>query len=178
VDKTTFDRIWDSTPFIHQDDQELWWLVQKVTGLAPKKILEVGSAHGGTLLFWQELASEKVVSVCDVPLDGGISYDAFDKVEFIIGDSHALATRIAANAWGPFDFVFIDGDHTQAGVQADWIDYSRSVRKGGIVAFHDVSYGTVRDPDSEIKAGKVFESIAGYRKERIDVVHGIGVVWT
>lgn len=36
------------------------------------------------------------------------------------------------------DFLFIDGDHSPAGVAADWNDYSPLVRPGGMVAFHDI----------------------------------------
>jgi predicted O-methyltransferase YrrM len=36
------------------------------------------------------------------------------------------------------DFCFIDGDHTYEGVRKDFEMYSRLVRNGGIVAFHDI----------------------------------------
>ena len=36
------------------------------------------------------------------------------------------------------DFLFIDADHTYAGVQRDFQMYSPLVRSGGIVAFHDI----------------------------------------
>ena len=37
------------------------------------------------------------------------------------------------------DFLFIDGDHTYDGVRADFEMYAPLVRKGGIVAFHDIA---------------------------------------
>jgi predicted O-methyltransferase YrrM len=36
------------------------------------------------------------------------------------------------------DFLFIDGDHTYQGVKQDFQMYSPLVKKGGIVAFHDI----------------------------------------
>jgi predicted O-methyltransferase YrrM len=36
------------------------------------------------------------------------------------------------------DYIFIDADHTYAGVQRDFEMYSPLVRSGGIVAFHDI----------------------------------------
>jgi len=36
------------------------------------------------------------------------------------------------------DFLFIDGDHREEGVTADYRDYSGFVRPGGIIAFHDI----------------------------------------
>ena len=37
------------------------------------------------------------------------------------------------------DFLFIDGDHSEAGVQRDWDDWHQYVIRGGIVAFHDAA---------------------------------------
>ncbi len=35
--------------------------------------------------------------------------------------------------------MFIDGDHTYQGVKQDFQMYSPRVRKGGLVAFHDIA---------------------------------------
>jgi predicted O-methyltransferase YrrM len=35
------------------------------------------------------------------------------------------------------DFLFLDGDHSEEGIQRDWEDWNRFVVPGGIVAFHD-----------------------------------------
>jgi predicted O-methyltransferase YrrM len=46
----------------------------------------------------------------------------------------------AASEWnGPIDFLFIDGDHSEAAVQGDWDDWHRFVIHGGVVAFHDAA---------------------------------------
>jgi predicted O-methyltransferase YrrM len=37
------------------------------------------------------------------------------------------------------DFLFIDGDHSYKAVKSDFENYSKFVRKGGIVAFHDIN---------------------------------------
>jgi hypothetical protein len=37
------------------------------------------------------------------------------------------------------DFVFIDGDHRYEAIKNDYLWYSSLVRKGGIVAFHDIA---------------------------------------
>ena len=36
------------------------------------------------------------------------------------------------------DFLFIDGDHTVEGVTKDFLLYRPLVRKGGVIAFHDI----------------------------------------
>lgn len=43
----------------------------------------------------------------------------------------------AARYHGPVDFIFIDGDHSEAGLLEDWRAWSRLVEPGGIVALHD-----------------------------------------
>ncbi len=39
--------------------------------------------------------------------------------------------------YGPFDFVFIDGDHSYEGLQADWRGWRPLLAPGGIIALHD-----------------------------------------
>ncbi len=36
------------------------------------------------------------------------------------------------------DFLFIDGDHSRAGVTQDWNDYRPLVRPSGLIALHDI----------------------------------------
>lgn len=44
----------------------------------------------------------------------------------------------AAPGWNiPIDLLFIDGDHSDSGVERDWNDWSRFVKVGGVVIFHD-----------------------------------------
>lgn len=44
----------------------------------------------------------------------------------------------AVREWSrPIDLLFIDGDHTEAAVRRDWIDWNRFVVPGGTVIFHD-----------------------------------------
>ncbi|MGZ8632895.1 MAG: class I SAM-dependent methyltransferase, partial [Solirubrobacteraceae bacterium] len=38
---------------------------------------------------------------------------------------------------GAVDHVFIDGDHSEEGVRADWEGWHRFVEPGGAVLFHD-----------------------------------------
>ena len=51
----------------------------------------------------------------------------------------------------PIDFLFIDGDHRYAGVKADYELYAPLVRKGGIIAFHDIR------PNPEVPSVEVFQ---------------------
>lgn len=57
-------------------------------------------------------------------------------VRLIFGSSRDESVIMAAAEFGPFDAVFIDGDHTIEGVTADWQNYGHM---GNIVAFHDIA---------------------------------------
>ncbi|MCA1785856.1 MAG: class I SAM-dependent methyltransferase, partial [Desulfobacteraceae bacterium] len=63
------------------------------------------------------------------------------RLTLLSGNSHdpAFKDRVATALNGnPVDFLFIDGDHTETGVTADYEDYRQFVRPGGLIAFHDI----------------------------------------
>jgi hypothetical protein len=49
----------------------------------------------------------------------------------------ALSHEVAGRWAGEVDLVFIDGDHSEAGCEQDWLDWSPFVAPGGRVVFHD-----------------------------------------
>jgi predicted O-methyltransferase YrrM len=79
------------------------------------------------------------------------------KIVAIQGDSHSIDTlnKIKRILNGKkLDFLFIDGDHSYKGVKKDFEMYSPLVRKGGIIAFHDII------PDYYTRFGKRTDSWA------------------
>ena len=124
----------------------------------PERALEIGTARGGTLLFLTRLADPKatIVSV-DLPdgmFGGGYSarrkryYQRFarrgQRLHLLQGDSHSaemLGQVKAALKDQPLDYLFIDGDHRYEGVKHDFEMYAPLVRKGGVIAFHDIVEG-------------------------------------
>jgi predicted O-methyltransferase YrrM len=139
-----------------QKPQELAELLERVQGIQPKTILEIGTAKGGTLYaLCQVAADDATIISLDLPggqFGGGYSQDDADKfgsykkgnqrLEFIRDDSHRPVVRDAVSvlADGPLDVLVIDGDHTREGVKKDWDMYSPLVREGGLIAFHDICY--------------------------------------
>jgi hypothetical protein len=97
------------------------------------------------------------------------------RTDIVIGDSRATGTRQMAMLGGPYDAVFIDGDHSRAGVEIDWRNYGPMSRK--IVAFHDVC----SDGSRLTGPGALFRELAATRRhETISVDpkrRGIGVLW-
>lgn len=142
-----------------QIPSELRALGEILAQLRPARALEIGTAHGGTLLFLTRLASPQatIVSI-DLPggkFGGGYSsrckwfYQRFARrkqcLHLFRGDSHSneMLDRVKAAFEGhPLDYLFIDGDHRYDGVKSDFEMYGPMVRKGGLIAFHDIVDGS------------------------------------
>ena len=131
-----------------QVPSEITDLARAVAALKPKRILEIGTADGSTLLIWANIASERVIS-CDIkPMAiQSMLFKRFPppasgcRVTLLSGNSHdpAFKSLVERHLEGEqVDFLFIDGDHTEAGVSADYEAYRSLVRPGGLIAFHDI----------------------------------------
>jgi predicted O-methyltransferase YrrM len=140
---------------------ELGALLAAVRRERPRVVLEIGTALGGTLFgFAQVAAQDALLITIDLPAGrfGGGYYPArgyfyrklgHDRqtIHPILGDSHAPGTlaRVQELLGGrPVDVLFIDGDHEYEGVQRDLDLYAPLVREGGLIAFHDIVPG---DPE-------------------------------
>lgn len=70
-------------------------------------------------------------------------------IALISDDRHTLVDgdrRLVADACGPFDVIYIDGDHTYNGCQSDLIRWSPHVKPGGFLVIDD--YGTDTIPSA------------------------------
>lgn len=138
---------------------ELTALGEILSERRPERALEIGTARGGTLLFLTRLASSHATIVsADLPggdFGGGYSakqkryYQHFarrkQRLHLLQGDSHSadMLERVGNALRGqPLDYLFIDGDHRYEGVKSDFEMYGPMVRKGGMIAFHDIVTGS------------------------------------
>jgi len=130
----------------------LEWMHQRKP---PETALEIGTARGGTLFCWCAMA-DPAATVISLDLPQGIHgggypywksfiYRRFkhgaQKLSLLRGDSHTPAMLAAVKkilAGRKLDFLFIDGDHTLAGVRSDYEMYSPLVKSGGAIVFHDI----------------------------------------
>jgi predicted O-methyltransferase YrrM len=131
-----------------QNRDEILSLADAVKAISPKTILEIGTCNGGTLFIWSNLASNQVIS-CDLN-ESKVREELYQQftpansncdVISLAGDSHSEDFRkhVENKLNGEkVDFLFIDGDHTEEGVKQDYEMYSPLVRKGGLIAFHDI----------------------------------------
>ena len=138
--------------------EEITSFLEILEKMSPKVVLEIGTEKGGTLFLFSRIASEnaKLISI-DLPegkFGGGYPrwkiplYKSFakkgQKIYLIRSDSHNQKTLEEVKGilnGRKIDFLFIDGDHTYKGVKKDFEMYSPLVRKGGIIAFHDICPG-------------------------------------
>jgi cephalosporin hydroxylase len=177
---------------IAQDETEIAAFVELLEQEQARSYLEIGARYGGS--FWRIASSlrhgSRVVAV-DFPNGMGgkpdaivalracvvklcrVGYDAY----LIEGDSHKKKIVERVRALGPYDCVFVDGDHTLEGVTLDWNNYGPMAK---MVAFHDIACSNTQKP---IKVLQFWEEIrTGYRHREIRAHHtgrhnGIGVLW-
>jgi predicted O-methyltransferase YrrM len=130
------------THYAVQKPAELAELLELLaTDVRPRRVLEIGSDAGGTLWAWRQLPT--VSQVCAISLAGGpfstgrrLQVDVQRLLH--VGDSHSPGAHLWAIELKPFDFLFLDGDHTEAGVRRDLELYAPLVAPGGLIALHDV----------------------------------------
>ena len=134
-----------------QVDAELAGFLDLVLEVRPSTILEIGTGLGGTTVLLARAAPNDalVVSIAlpigpvRAPLLAAAAR-ASQHIECVRADSHDTGTlrAVAALLRGrQVDLLFIDGDHTREGVRKDLELYSRFVRPGGWIAFHDIVPG-------------------------------------
>lgn len=177
-----------------QLEGELACLLEDVRRLDPQTVVEIGTAAGGTLYLWTRLARPDALIVSiDLPggqFGGGYIplrtplYRRFARerqtLHLLRADSHAISTlenltKLLKGA--PIDFLFIDGDHTYEGIKRDWEMYSPLVRRGGLIAVHDIAtnYETIQVKKfwDEVKSDFSCKEYAVDPKGR----YGIGVIF-
>jgi len=180
----------------NQIGSEFISLLNEVQKLNPRRILEVGTANGGTLFLLSHVAHASA-NIVSVDLPGGKFGEGYawwrtplyrrfagkgQTIHLLRGDSHSLdiyekIRKTVDNEL--FDVVFIDGDHSYDGVKKDFELYGSIVRKGGLVAFHDIA----EPADPEIQVDRFWNEIKR-RYRHLEVIsrvnqrgYGIGVLY-
>jgi predicted O-methyltransferase YrrM len=139
-----------------------WALYGLVRALRPRVCVEIGSAHGRSACFigaalrdngFGKLYAIDPHSRTAWNDDGATdTYAALRRnlrrvgvrryVEIVRATSEA-----AARQWSrPIDLLFIDGDHSYAGVRRDWEAFAPFVQPFGVTIFHDTLWDLRPDP--------------------------------
>lgn len=148
---------------ITQVRTEITALIARLRELAPKTIVEVGTHKGGnSFLFCHALGSAECVIGVDLCVQNSAKLVHFarpgQRYHALHGNSQTEATKARVRARlkdRPVDFLFIDGDHSYRGVKADFELYSPLVRRGGLIALHDIV------PDHRTRCGRETGCYAG-----------------
>ncbi len=130
----------------HQVESEIRGLLGWASETHPRTVCEIGTAMGGTtFLLGQSLPTVRHLVGIDLYVRRRERLRFFSRPEqrlaFFDGNSYAAETvdRLRSHLVGEkLDLLFIDGDHTFAGVASDFAAYRHLVRDGGIVVFHDI----------------------------------------
>jgi predicted O-methyltransferase YrrM len=161
--------------------------------LRPARVVEIGTATGGSLFAFARVSTEDALLVSvdlpgkhlgyGYPAPRGRLYDGFahgrQRIELVRGDSHADAIRdhvVEVLEGQLVDLLFIDADHSYEGVKRDYELYSPLVAPDGVVMFHDVNehpvYGVSRFW-SEVR--NAHEAAGGSVIEIVDLPHRPGM---
>ncbi len=179
-----------------QIHSEILALARLVKERKPKVVVEIGTAKGGTLCILCCVA-EPTATVISIDLPGGVHGGGYPRWRSIIYrrfaqpkqslhllrlDSHLTSTLDQLKAVlpaGGIDLLFLDGDHTYAGVKQDFEMYSPLVRRGGLVVFHDIC---VHPPEYNCQVDEYWQEVRKQYKSWEYVenpkqgMYGIGVV--
>jgi cephalosporin hydroxylase len=175
-----------------QSRPELIALLKVLKQARPSRVLEIGTANGGTLFPFTRIAATDALLV-SVDLPGGPGgggypadriplYQAFplpgQRLELIRDDSHdpSVLKRVAELVGDQgLEFLFIDGDHSYEGVRRDYEMYGPLVKPNGLIAFHDIEFcPDVQRFWDEVKVGKQTQELLEGDKQR----YGIGLIYT
>lgn len=177
---------------------EILALATLVRQKRPSIIVEIGTARGGTLFLWCANASPDA-TIISIDLPNGIHgggypywktklYRKFAREQQQLhlwrANSHDPAVHaqlVALLAGRKLDFLFIDGDHSYAGVKTDFEKYIGLVHAGsGIVALHDVAR---HPPEVNCEVDRFWNELKERfaHREFIENVSqgwgGVGVLW-
>lgn len=114
-----------------------------VCALRPMNYLEVGTFQGGSTLIVSAAmdASNNPGRITCVEPEPQINPEHWSQIEnratLVQGYSPAVLSEAHRLAGQPFDFVFIDGDHTEAGVFRDAIGMVPFLSDDAMMLFHD-----------------------------------------
>jgi len=155
-----------------QRPEELLWLLKKCKGIQTKLAVELGVCNGGTYFALQTIF-DRVIGI-----DTGKRIFPFSlrSVDLnITGNSRD--PKIIEKIPSDIDFLLIDADHSYEGVSEDYKLWKDKVRKGGIIAFHDISGAVGEDgvkrfwTENKSKFGRIDE-IKSHPN-----LFGIGILW-
>jgi hypothetical protein len=194
---------WGESLNFKVQQKKIEWLnfIKKIyNGVKLENVLEIGCYDGGTTIFLSNISNNLITidqpieprfdtfkyNVGDVTNYGSKLLKSKTNFNYIGGNSHSNETfNNVKNLLGDksLDLLFIDGDHTYEGVKKDFNEYSKLVKKGGLIALHDTHRSIFHEQHGcfvhnfwdEIKVG--YEHFEFYDDSQYHEWGGIGLVF-
>lgn len=142
---------------------ELRRLLSVINGRNIQTILEIGSEEGGSLSVWLKMSPiVKIVNVdfntyphakgkrTQLEQEWQSWCSPTQSISTIWGDSHSpdvkkdVLLRLGGTT---VDMLYIDGDHSEKGVEQDYVMYKELVNSPGLIVVHDIHPYPGREED-------------------------------
>ncbi len=178
--------------YCSQDKEELYDLAVMVYNLQPERVLEIGVCEGGWLWCLEPFfANGATIIGIDNLENPVIRIDNLRRTIWRLNQTHSttliedisqseesLAKVLAILDGQKLDLLHIDGGHEEERVRSDWERYSPLVRKGGIIAIHDVRGVGHKEQEVDILWADIEadESLKTKVLSHRDTLMGIGIV--
>lgn len=123
--------------------EEADFLLAALTEIDVRYVLEIGTHNGGSARMFRDVVKPDLLITVDwnentqgdmsgIKIVSGLPSQhplVLDTVRRILGDRQ-------------LDFLYIDGGHQAHEVLSDWLTFAPLVRRGGLIAFHDITVKT------------------------------------
>jgi len=164
--------------FASQGKRELKRLLEILISIKPKVILEIGVDRGGSINVWRKVFPEAYIIGIDISGYADFTGCSCKTIGYSQSEIVQTLTQdvLREHKFDYIDFLFIDGDHMEKSVWDDFNYYSSLVKKGGIIALHDVWLED--NPAVEVyKVWKELKHKYNYEEFHFDEGTGTGVIF-
>ena len=103
------------------------------SGLNPKRVLEIGVQHGGSLKIWRDMFPE--AEIVGVDIDQECKQYEGERITVHIGDQKDVKFL---ESLGDFDIIIDDGGHTMTQQQVSMKWLLPQLREGGVYVIEDL----------------------------------------
>ncbi len=135
------------TAHADQKPRERVLLYALVFALAPKRVLEIGVRWGGgSRILHAALSDLRQGTLVGIDPEPALEFDwnqIADRATLIVGRSPDDLPRAVQAAGGHFDFVFIDGEHSEKGAWGDLSGVIPFTEPGCNILMHDAFHPPV-----------------------------------
>ena len=104
-----------------------------LAALTPKRVLEIGVQHGGSLKIWRDMFPD--AEIVGVDIDPQCKQYEETNIKVLIGDQHDVKFL---ESLGDFDIIIDDGGHTMTQQQTSLKWLMPQLREGGIYVIEDL----------------------------------------